>query len=158
DHSASGGRGACVPARGGAASRSGGGLSGKESAAMIEGVMIWNEPNNKSHWDPELDPGWALFGAMASLAGEAIAAERPGLIRVLGGISPIDPLFIANMKGRGVLDHVDAVAVHGFPLDWNLWQMDEWPEQIAQVRAVTDLPVWVSEVGVSTFGAEEVQV
>src|SRR5690606_8579101 len=66
--------------------------------------------------------------------------------------------FIANMKGRGVLDHVDAVAVHGFPLDWNLWQMDEWPEQIAQVRAVTDLPVWVSEVGVSTFGAEEVQV
>ena len=23
---------------------------------MIEAVKIWNEPNNKSHWDPLLDP------------------------------------------------------------------------------------------------------
>ena len=23
---------------------------------MIEAAMIWNEPNNKSHWDPEIDP------------------------------------------------------------------------------------------------------
>ena len=33
----------------------------------------------------------------------------------------------------------------------------EWPEKIAEIQAVTKLPVWVSEVGVSTFGAEEVQ-
>jgi beta-xylosidase len=76
---------------------------------------------------------------------------------VLGGISPIDPLFIRNMAARGVLDNVDAVAVHGFPLDWNLWPIHEWPARIGDIRAVTDLPVWVSEVGVSSFGAEEVQ-
>ena len=29
--------------------------------------------------------------------------------------------------------------------------------KLAEIRAVTDLPVWISEVGVSTFGAEEVQ-
>ena len=57
-----------------------------------------------------------------------------------------------------MLDHVDVVAVHGFPLDWNLWQIHEWPAKIDEIRAVTDLPIWVSEVGVSTFGAEEVQV
>jgi beta-xylosidase len=62
------------------------------------------------------------------------------------------------MTGYGVLDHVDAVAVHGFPLDWNLWQIGEWPAKIDEIRAVTDKPVWVSEVGVSTFGADEVQV
>ena len=50
-----------------------------------------------------------------------------------------------------------SLAVHGFPLDWNLWQIDEWPAKIAEIRAVTALPVWVSEVGVSIFGAEEVQ-
>ena len=61
------------------------------------------------------------------------------------------------MAGKGVLDHVDVVAVHGFPLDWNLWQIDEWPEKLDEIRAVTDLPIWVIEVGVSTFGAEEVQ-
>jgi beta-xylosidase len=49
------------------------------------------------------------------------------------------------------------VAVHGFPLDWNHWQIDEWPAKLQQIRAVTSLPVWVSEVGVSSFGAEEVQ-
>jgi beta-xylosidase len=43
-------------------------------------------------------------------------------------------------------------------LDWNLWQIHEWPEKINEIRAVTDLPIWISEVGVSTFGAEEVQL
>ena len=124
---------------------------------MIEAAMIWNEPNNKSHWDPEVDPDWRLFAEMAIAAADAIAEENPALPKVLGGISPIDPLFIANMKGRGVLDHVDAVAAHGFPLDWNLWQLKEWPAKLDEIRAVTDLPIWVSEVGVSTFGADEVQ-
>jgi beta-xylosidase len=125
---------------------------------MIEAVMLWNEPNNKSHWDPQIDPGWKLFAKTAIAAGRAIRAENPSLPRVLGGISPIDPAFIRNMEGEGVLDHVDAVAVHGFPLDWNLWQIHEWPAKIAEIRAVTSLPIWVSEVGVSSFGAEEVQM
>ncbi|MDB5392770.1 MAG: beta-xylosidase [Rhodospirillales bacterium] len=124
---------------------------------MIEAAMIWNEPNNKSHWDIELDPGWQRFAEMACLAGEAIGTAAPGLTRVLGGISPIDPVFIANMQARNVLAHVDAIAVHGFPLDWNHWMIDEWPDRLSEIRAVTDLPLWVSEVGVSTFGAEEVQ-
>lgn len=124
---------------------------------MIEAAMIWNEPNNKSHWDPELDPHWSRFARMCRLAGEAIAAEAPGLPRVLGGISPIDPNFIANMKGQGALDALDVVAVHGFPLDWNLWPLDAWPEKLDEIAAVTDLPIWVSECGASSFGAEEVQ-
>ncbi len=124
---------------------------------MIEAVMIWNEPNNKSHWDPEIDPDWSKFARMASLAGQAIRQAHRTLPRVLGGISPIDPMFIANMGGQGVLEHVDAVAVHGFPLDWNLWMIDDWPAKIDEIRAVTSLPIWVSEVGVSSFGAEEVQ-
>ena len=124
---------------------------------MIEAAMIWNEPNNKSHWDIELDPDWRHFATMASLAGAAIAAACPGLTRVLGGISPIDPRFITNLGARGVLDQVDAVAVHGFPPDWNHWMIDEWPAKLEEIRAVTTLPIWVSEVGISSFGAEEVQ-
>jgi beta-xylosidase len=124
---------------------------------MIEAAMIWNEPNNKSHWDPEIDPGWSLFAATAKAAGAAIRAENARLPRVLGGISPIDPAFIRNMTERSVLDHVDVVAVHGFPLDWNLWSIHDWPAKLDEIRAVTDLPIWVTEVGVSSFGAEEVQ-
>ncbi|WEX10415.1 beta-xylosidase [Chelativorans sp. AA-79] len=125
---------------------------------MIEAAMIWNEPNNKSHWDPEIDPEWALFAEMAIGAADAIGSVNPDVVRVLGGISPIDPLFIQNLQGKGVLDHLDAIAVHGFPLDWNLWQIHEWPQKLAEIQALTHLPVWVSEVGVSTFGAEEVQL
>ena len=124
---------------------------------MIEAAMIWNEPNNRSHWDLDGDPGWATFARMASLAGQAIAAEAPGLTRVLGGISPIDPDFIRLLAAQGGLQHLDAVAVHGFPLDWNHWRLDQWPDKLREIQAVTDLPVWVSEVGISTFGAEEVQ-
>ncbi|MDB5370391.1 MAG: hypothetical protein JWP20_1949 [Roseomonas sp.] len=125
---------------------------------MIEAAMIWNEPNNKSHWDPEIDPDWVMFAETAKLAAQAIRAESSGLPRVLGGISPIDPVFIMKMGERGLLAELEAVAVHGFPLDWNLWQIHEWPAKLAEIRAVTNLPIWVSEVGVSTFGAEEVQL
>jgi beta-xylosidase len=125
---------------------------------MIEAAMIWNEPNNKSHWDPEIDPEWVRFGQMVNLAADAIKSANPAVKRVLGGISPIDPGFMTRMQNYGVLDRMNAVAVHGFPLDWNLWQIHEWPQKLDDIRQVTDLPIWVSEVGISTFGAEEVQL
>jgi len=124
---------------------------------MIDSAMIWNEPNNLSHWDFELDGDWRIFASMVRASAGAIAAEQPHLTRVLGGISPIDPGFLRNMQTKGVLDCVDAVAVHGFPLDWNHWMIHEWPAKLDEVRAVTPQRLWVSEVGVSTFGAEEVQ-
>jgi beta-xylosidase len=124
---------------------------------MIEAVMFWNEPNNKSHWDFEVDPDWSIFASMVKLAAEAVRTENGKLLRVLGGISPIDPAFIRNMDSKGVLSWMDVVAVHGFPLDWNHWTIHEWPDKIQEIRDVTSLPVWVSEVGASTFGAEEVQ-
>jgi beta-xylosidase len=124
---------------------------------MIEAAMLWNEPNNMSHWDFELDPDWSQFARMVNLAADAIAAEKPELRRVLGGISPIDPAFLKRMESQCVLHHVDVVAVHGFPLDWNHWTIHEWPDKLNEIRAVTSLPLWVSEVGVSSFGAEEVQ-
>ena len=119
--------------------------------------MLWNEPNNLSHWNFEVDPGWTSFAAMVNLAADAVRAERPDLRRVLGGISPIDPAFLRNMQSQCVLGHVNVVALHGFPLDWNHWTIHEWPEKLEEIREVTDLPLWISEVGVSTFGAEEVQ-
>ncbi|HEX2186326.1 MAG TPA: glycosyl hydrolase, partial [Chloroflexota bacterium] len=124
---------------------------------MIEAVMLWNEPNNMSHWDFRLDPGWTVYGDMVRRAARAVAAENPRVRRVLGGMSPIDPGFVANLAGQGVLDEVDVVAVHGFPLDWNLWSVDDWPRKLQSVRCVTDKPVWVTEVGVSTYANEEVQ-
>ncbi|MDB5698464.1 MAG: beta-xylosidase [Alphaproteobacteria bacterium] len=126
---------------------------------MLEAAMIWNEPNNKSHWDPEIDPDWSIYARTTIAAADAIAAVNPAVKRVLGGISPIDPHFVERLKRFGVLDHIDVIAVHGFPLDWNLWPIDEWPQRIAEIEAIApDHEIWATEVGVSSFGAEEVQV
>ena len=119
--------------------------------------MIWNEPNNKSHWDFEVDPGWQIFAKMVNTAADCVKSINPTLPCVLGGISPIDPKFIELLDKQDVMKHLDVVAVHGFPLDWNHWTIHEWPDKLNEIRAATSLPVWVSEVGVSTFGAEEVQ-
>ncbi len=120
----------------------------------IEAAMIWNEPNNKSHWDPDIDPEWTMFGRLVTEAGKAIASANPAVKRVLGGISPIDPEFMRKMKNFGVLDRLDGVAVHGFPLDWNHWQIDEWPNKLGEIRDVIGptMPLWVTEVGVGSFG------
>ena len=120
--------------------------------------MIWNEPNNKSHWDPVLDPDWSIYADTVTRAGRAIRQVNPALTRVLGGMSPIDPVWLQRIEGHGGLAEVDVVAVHGFPLDWNLWPIHAWPDKVAEIEAVTDKPVWVTEVGVGSFGAEEVQV
>jgi beta-xylosidase len=125
---------------------------------MVEAVMLWNEPNNLSHWDFKIDPTWKMFADMAIAGARAVRQVNPELKIVLGGISPIDPNFVQLMASYGVLDAVDVVAVHGFPLDWNHWSIHEWPHKLDEVRAVTNKPIWVSEAGASSFGAEEVQV
>jgi beta-xylosidase len=95
---------------------------------------------------------------MVNCASDAIRAGTCRIPLILGGMSPIDPSFVQTMNRHGVLSHVDVVAVHGFPLDWNHWSINEWPAKLQEIKNVTELPVWVSEVGASTFGAEEVQV
>ena len=50
---------------------------------MIEAAMIWNEPNNKSHWDLEIDPDWSRYADMVVRAGSAIQDVNPAVTRVL---------------------------------------------------------------------------
>ena len=126
---------------------------------MVEAVMLWNEPNNLSHWDFKLDPDWKRFAEMVLCAAKAIRGVNPELKLALGGISPIDPNFVKLLDSYGVIDAIDVVAVHGFPLDWNHWNIHEWPRKIDEIRAVArGKAVWVSEAGASSFGAEEVQI
>ena len=51
---------------------------------MIEAAMFWNEPNNKSHWDPELDPDWSIFADTVTRAGRAVVAINPAVIGMGG--------------------------------------------------------------------------
>ena len=124
---------------------------------MVEAIVLWNEPNNLSHWNFKLDPNWERFADMVKAASSAIRRVNPDITIVLGGVSSCDCNFVRLMASYGVMDYVDAVGVHGFPLDWNHWQLNEWPERVAEAADASGKPIWVTEVGVSSFGAEEVQ-
>ncbi len=124
---------------------------------MVEAVVLWNEPNNLSHWNFKLDPDWTRFADMVRQASAAIRDVNPNLSIVLGGVSSCDSDFLRTMTTHGLMSSVDAVGVHGFPLDWNHWHINDWPARIQEAADVTGKPVWVTEVGVSSFGAEEVQ-
>ena len=39
---------------------------------MLEAVVLWNEPNNLSHWNFHLDPKWERFAEMATIGAESI--------------------------------------------------------------------------------------
>src|SRR5436305_1901192 len=94
---------------------------------MVEAVMLWNEPNNLSHWDFKIDPEWKMFAEMAIMAAKAVRCINPELPIVLGGISPIDPHFIRLMASLGVLDAIDVVALQGFQFgDHRLDSGVEW--------------------------------
>jgi beta-xylosidase len=125
----------------------------------LKAVMLWNEPNNLSHWDFTLDPDWSIFAEMIRQATGAVRAEAPHLPVVLGGLAPLDPGFMQRMmRIHGLETVVDAVGIHCFPFDWHLWQVREWPDKVAELRQHTTKPFWATEVGVSSFGCEEVQV
>jgi beta-xylosidase len=124
---------------------------------MVEALVLWNEPNNLSHWNFHLDPQWMRFSEMVKLGSAAVRRSNPRLPIVLGGVSACDCDFLRLMTSYGLMECVDAVGVHGFPLDWNHWQIDDWAERIAEAATVCGKPVWVTEVGASSFGAEEVQ-
>src|SRR5260370_18329238 len=122
---------------------------------MVEAVMFWNEPNNLSHWDFKIDTDWKMFADMTIGAARAVRRVNPNVKLALGGISPIDPNFMQLLKSYGVLDAVDVVAVHGFPLDWNHWIIHEWPAKLDELRAVTHLPRSGSKDLASYFGAQQ---
>jgi beta-xylosidase len=125
---------------------------------VIDSVILWNEPNNLSHWDRSLDPDWSLFSEMIALAGERLGELAPGLPRVLGGISPMDAGFVRRLFQAGLDRAIDVVAVHGFPLDWNRWHLRDWPSRIADIRAAANgKPIWATEVGASSIVSSQLQ-
>jgi CDP-paratose 2-epimerase len=134
-----------------------------EYGDAFSSLELWNEPNNRYKWDFErYDPDWSRFGAMVAMAGRA--ARKAGKPTVLGGMMPVDPHWLDLMKGYGVLDAVDRVAIHSFPEMWWKnhpnwdWARDwhGWPAKLASIgEAAGGKPIWVTETGLATWNLDE---
>ena len=68
---------------------------------MIEAAMIWNEPNNKSHWDFESNPGWTIFAPWLGSPGGNRRGSAGAAARTRGDL-PDRPGFHAVDRGAGV--------------------------------------------------------
>lgn len=129
----------------------------KRFGKHFEWVELWNEPNNVREWDVTLDPYWLGFSEMAGAA--AFWAKKCGKKTALGGLSPIDPNWLRLMGDRGLLPHIDAIGIHGFPVSSeNNWE--GWATPIARCREVLDefnpeAQIWITETGYSTWRHDE---
>lgn len=125
----------------------------------FEWVELWNEPNNRTQYDFTLDYDWSKFAEMVGTA--AHRARQRGKKTVLGGMNPVDPNWLQVMFERGVMQHIDAVGIHGFPDVFDqLW--DGWEANLSAVREVLDqhhcpAELWVTAAGFSTWQFDEFQ-
>jgi CDP-paratose 2-epimerase len=94
------------------------------------------------------------------IADGARSARMRGKRTVLGGMSAVDPARLAQAWDRGLVEHVEAVGIHGFPGTWER-SWPGWEHAVEQVRRVwkdrrTDPELWITEAGYSTASYDEV--
>src|SRR5690606_35545487 len=81
--------------------------------------------------------------------------QKRGKKTVLGGMSPVDPLWLELMFERGVMQYIDAVGIHGLPDVFDtLWS--NWNDNIDPIREVLEnnnskAELWITEAGFSTW-------
>jgi hypothetical protein len=126
------------------------------------GIEIWNEPNYVAFWMPRPDP--ARYAELLSEAYAAVKRAHPSMPVVSGGLGDAAPhvdgdisleAFAQGLLRAGAITHIDAFGVHAYPLG-----SDEGPflSSLAAIRRLRSrygrptLPLWITEVGVSTTG------
>lgn len=122
-------------------------------------LELWNEPNSKFKWDfQRFDPDWSKFGHMVRLAASTAHAMKKRT--VLGGMMPVDHHWLDLIDGYEALQHIDVVAIHGFP---GMWWSDApnwdwhthwhgWAAKIQSLaRTSAQRPVWITETGLASW-------
>lgn len=135
------------------------------------GIEIWNEPNLE-YSVPDLDPqryARALQKAYKRI--QDVKATDPNLANlkvISGGLGPSDqqgrhfPEYLAAMLATpGTASAMDGIGVHPYPMLNGRWDPAGFGIGLRDVRTVRDkpgvgaaqLPIWVTEAGVSTTNA-----
>lgn len=132
------------------------GAVGQELGDCFTYVELWNEPNNTLKWDRDADPDWEQFSLMFSMAAAVLRQFFKKKV-VLGGMSPIDHRWIQELERWGAYQHVDVLAAHAFPGQWNepveSWR--GWPDAVAHLRSMAaGREVWITETGCATWDTE----
>lgn len=123
----------------------------------VEWVELWDAPQDVARYDWRLDASWEAFCAMVGDA--ARRARALGRRVVLGGMSPVEPLWLDRVLAWCGPEVFDAVGVQGWPdsydTPWAGWQA--WLEPVRQVLAAqgSSAELWITAAGYSTWRHDE---
>jgi hypothetical protein len=129
------------------------------------GIEVGNEVNDERFWRAGLNPN--DYAAILRTAAAAIHEADPDMPVVAAGLAPFDHPspgrlpwrdYLRAMVNAGDADQVDAFAFHPYPGSGYggvpaivLSELDAFEAELDRLGA-GDVPVWVTEVGVSTVG------
>jgi hypothetical protein len=131
------------------------------------GIEVGNEVNDERFWLGGLNPN--DYAALLSDAADAIHAANPAMPVVAAGLAPFEQgspgrlpwgTYLRAMINSGAAGKVDAFAFHPYPPGGAadvpaavVAELDAFT-QFLSARGEGDVPVWVTEVGVSTVGPD----
>jgi len=130
-------------------------------AAAIE---LWNEPNLVQYWQPK--PDVVRYTQLLKVGFQAIKTANPSMTVLSGGLSNLQTSdaagnvklrsFIAGMYANGAKGSMDGISFHPYPRSANdalLYQSFDDVRDLRDYYGDAGTPLWVTEAGVSTTGA-----
>jgi hypothetical protein len=134
------------------------------------GLEVWNEPNSIPFWAPLPDP--ERYTELLKRAYRASKSVRPEIPVVFGGLAPntgsrtghMDNLeFLRRAYDAGAAGYFNAIAIHPYPLPFNrrdyrqrTLRLIAAVRKLAWRRQHARLPLWATEIGISTAGGGSV--
>jgi polysaccharide biosynthesis protein PslG len=132
----------------------------------LTGLEVWNEPNSSPFWSPSPDP--QRYTELLRLAYVASKSVRPDIPVLFGGLAPntgswpgqMDDLeFLRRAYAAGAAAYFNALAIHPYPMPFSRPDYRQRTLRlIAAARRVVwrrqriRMPIWVTEIGISTDG------
>lgn len=133
------------------------------------GIEVWNEPNLERFFIGSGGP--KFYAEMLTATADAVAATETGVPVVAAGLSPVVESgpertewtgYLAEVLAGGGLEAVDAIGLHPYSVFEPGRSVAPKAERMiseaeaALAAAEVELPIWITEVGVSTAGKSSV--
>ena len=136
---------------------------------LLGGIEVWNEPNLRIFWGSAFDP--ARYVAMVRATRDAVRRAGSGIPVLAGALSAANDqdqaahprttmsyrTFLRGMYAAGAKGLMDAISLHPYPDDLDLWRFYKMLTEVRDIRDANgdDTPLFVSELGVTDTGTDD---
>ena len=146
---------------------------GRRRYPQAAGIEVWNEPNHPAYWGRGYSSNYSRPCLLLAAAAARLRRRQVGRPRDAGdrrrprqlaghqrrNVAALD--FAKAMFANGAADYMDAISIHPYPQSFAVFNYTLFTLGIDQMRTARETvgastPIWVTEVGVSTTGADAI--